>query len=341
MREVVERKIINSWEVPTYHHRGREERESEKIIFCFEPTSIKRQTSTSSMGCLTSKPAVIHTNIPQSRLISQTDTRIVPSISGGTVIFEAANGYGISAQNQHGRPKEVGDQLENERIHNDMFIINHIGDNLITIESMTVPGLYIGVGQTSYNFSDTRPFEAILVDRNISGEADILLKVIASKNGSNDYISIEALFKPGFYLNHCGGYIYFSNCKNGYGVTNEEHKDGSSWKLEYTTVIANDVGRIGYIETSAEEAVEDEAMELPVVGVNQSIYSEEECPICFEEWEGKIRVMARCKHEFCIKCMADTCKRTTPSSEGECPLCCNSIRMSSLRRVTLRDIPSP
>ena len=48
-------------------------------------------------------------------------------------------------------------------------------------------------------------------------------------------------------------------------------------------------------------------------------YVDEECPVCFSEWECSIRthaVVLECKHAICLKCMADWCGK-----ERDCPMC--------------------
>ena len=170
------------------------------------------------------------------------------------VILESANGFGISARTIAGKPNETGGHLINKKSHNDVFKMSCLpGYNydigpVVTIESMTVPGLYIGCGDQTRQFltygRDKMPFKAILVDPAIHGSESHKLQMIPGPNGSKkDYFSIESVSRPGYVLNQCDGHLFFSNVpnRNDASATNGDSvkafQADSSWKIRRPSLL--------------------------------------------------------------------------------------------------------
>mmetsp|Transcript_18858 Transcript_18858/g.43002 ORF Transcript_18858/g.43002 Transcript_18858/m.43002 type:complete len:269 (-) Transcript_18858:66-872(-) len=232
----------------------------------------------------------------------------------GSVLFIAANDYGLSAKTWNGEPMKEGDRLINKRNHRDIFRIEHHEDNIITIESMTVQGLFIGLGRRSGEFGRKNPFNAVLVNPKFDEDRHKLRMVSAINGWGKFYASFEPISQPGYVLNHCGGNMYFSKVPN---WPNEDvFKQDSSWKMRMF------------------ETMEEMVMRLPSVCVRQSSSSAQECPICLELWQGPkcVPVMTKCGHIFCLQCIS---KITTGHSANEslCPMCRSRIKISDLKRV--------
>lgn len=132
---------------------------------------------------------------------------------------------------------------------------------------MTVPGLYIGLGEECRGNFAGRVFQAVLVNPAVDGES-YKLRLVPAKDGSRDpYVSYEEpLSKPGYVLNHSRGKMIFSNAPV---YNNRACKQGSSWRM--TSV----------------ESVEEKAMKLPTTCVEKSNLLDEECPCCFEPYASK------------------------------------------------------
>lgn len=144
------------------------------------------------------------------------------------ITFIAANDYGLSARTWEGSPMRLGDQLINKRAHNDKFRIKSYGDGSVAFESLTVPGLFIGLGECTSESTDQSPYKAVLVD-----DRDSLhkLRIVPPRNGDVNFVSIEPVSKPGYSFNHCSGNLLFSivmNWNNEYVF----HQD-SSWRFQY------------------------------------------------------------------------------------------------------------
>eukprot|EP00594_Rhizosolenia_setigera_P019918 CAMPEP_0178977750 /NCGR_PEP_ID=MMETSP0789-20121207/24703_1 /TAXON_ID=3005 /ORGANISM="Rhizosolenia setigera, Strain CCMP 1694" /LENGTH=715 /DNA_ID=CAMNT_0020667265 /DNA_START=52 /DNA_END=2199 /DNA_ORIENTATION=- len=154
------------------------------------------------------------------------------------ITFIAANDYGLSARTWEGSPMRLGDQLiiewerdqlTNQIQHNDKFRIKSYGDGSVAFESLTVPGLFIGLGESTseFTFTDQSPYKAVLVD-----DKDSLhkLRIVPPRNGDVNFVSIEPVSKPGYSINHCNGKLLFSIGMN----WNNEYvfKQDSSWRFQ-------------------------------------------------------------------------------------------------------------
>mmetsp|Transcript_30831 Transcript_30831/g.61041 ORF Transcript_30831/g.61041 Transcript_30831/m.61041 type:complete len:267 (+) Transcript_30831:113-913(+) len=231
----------------------------------------------------------------------------------GSVLFIAANNYGLSAKTWNGQPMKEGERLINKRDHRDIFKIKRFEDNIITIESVTVPGLFLGLGPRSGDFGAKNPFNAVLVNPT-SNEDRHKLRVVSAKTELNRfYVSFEPVSQPGYVLNHCNGNMYFSEVPN--------------WPNEY--VFAQDSSW----RMHATETMEERVMRLPTILVTRSSSSAQECPICLEIWQGsnRIQVMTECGHTFCLQCMSRMSHMSMTASP--CAMCRSPWRISELKRV--------
>ena len=129
----------------------------------------------------------------------------------GPIIFLASNGYGLSA-----RGIDAGEQLTNTRADEDKFRVHNLGDNTIKIESLSSPGLYIGVGAG---------FKAVLVS---DSDPSCHLRLAPPRNQMEGFISFESVQHPGFLLNHCNGKMWFFDRPANNEAT---FSADSSWKV--------------------------------------------------------------------------------------------------------------
>jgi hypothetical protein len=244
-----------------------------------------------------------------------------------TVEFEAANYYGLSAKSYDGFLQSEGKQLNNNRSHHDTFKINRcVGENRITIESLTAPGLFIGVGpRCSGSYAErSEGFEAVLVTESDPSKD---LVVVPARNSNHLFDSFEPVAHPGYLLHHCDGIMWFFN-KGAYGE-GLFSKD-ASWKIHLVETIQERAQRVAQRLQAIQVDCEDDDGSLLV--------AETECPICMISWEqdkmNKIQVVANCGHTFCMQCVLSMCKmRSSTATSCVCAICRASIQLKDLKRI--------
>ena len=217
------------------------------------------------------------------------------------VVFVAANEYGLSA-----RGKGVGEQLTNSRRHEDHFLVHNRGGGVVMIESVSSPGLYIGVGRRHGRDYMTEGFQSVLVSE---PDPSCRLRVVPSRIHSQLYISFESVQHPGYLLNHCDGLMWFFNQP----ATNySDFSEDSSWKVQ---------------------TAEDRAKCLQPVQREASENSLGTCAVCFESWEKRTQVVTPCGHTMCMACLVSICSMTPPSTSGTCAMCRSPLTLAGLKRV--------
>eukprot|EP00286_Rhodomonas_abbreviata_P018018 CAMPEP_0181303174 /NCGR_PEP_ID=MMETSP1101-20121128/8407_1 /TAXON_ID=46948 /ORGANISM="Rhodomonas abbreviata, Strain Caron Lab Isolate" /LENGTH=321 /DNA_ID=CAMNT_0023408709 /DNA_START=32 /DNA_END=993 /DNA_ORIENTATION=+ len=85
---------------------------------------------------------------------------MMDKLAGEEVVFEAANKYGMSAVWMH-----EGEQLANTRAHDDKFRVHRVGDGVYQLESISAPGLFLGVGPRHSEWYPNNGFKATLMPR--------------------------------------------------------------------------------------------------------------------------------------------------------------------------------
>ena len=127
----------------------------------------------------------------------------------GAFIFECSNGYGCSAKGMG-----EGQQLNNKRADNDQFRVHILHENIFMIESLSSPGLFIGIGQKGPSplymrgLKNDVGFKAVLVP---ASDPSCHMRLASARNGSDKFVSIESVTHPGHLLNHCTGPMWFFN----------------------------------------------------------------------------------------------------------------------------------
>jgi len=222
----------------------------------------------------------------------------------GPILFVAANEYGLSA-----RGKGAGEQLTNTRAHEDEFRVHDLGDGAVKIESLSSPGLCIGVGGRHGRWYPTEGFKAVLVS---DSDPSCRLRLAPARNHSQVYISFEPEQHPGHLLNHCDGLMWFFNRP----ANNEAiFSADSSWMLQ------------------RRETADDRAMRLQPVRREASEGSLGTCPVCMESWETRTQVVTPCDHVFCMACLVSICNMTPPSTAGTCAMCRTAFTLAGVKRV--------
>lgn len=248
-----------------------------------------------------------------------------------TVEFEAANYYGLSAKSYNGFLQGEGKQLSNPRSHHDKFKIRrYVGENRITIESLTAPGMFIGVGQrcTGTYAERTEGFQAVLVPESDPSKD---LVVVPARNSNHRFDSFEPVAHPGHLLHHCDGMMWFFN-KGAYGE-GLFSKD-ASWKIHHVETIQERAQRVAQRLKAIQVDCRDDNGPLFVV--------ETECPICMIPWEqdkiNKIQVLANCGHAFCMQCFLSMCEmRSSTATSCACAICRAAIQLKDLKRIVRRN----
>lgn len=266
----------------------------------------------------------LHVQFPAERSIAE--ELLVTFVNGladrgSPFVFEAANGYSVSAKGL-----SVGFQLTNAARDKDRFRVHRVAGagGVFVFESLSSPGCYVGVGPEQGVAASSRAATAVLArggGANESEQRERQFRVVSARNGSELQMSLEAVARPGELLNHSNGLMWLK--REGANVSESIFSKDASWRL-----------------VAAEETAEEQAGRLPVVARERSENSTGCCPVCFEPWgPAAPQVVTDCDHTYCIKCVVGICQMSPPSTTGTCAICRGRVTLAGLRRVAAPAAP--